>query len=339
MKSIYLLLSSTVLLTACQSTNEANQVPNSTNMIDHVYYIEQQSAQRLAQSSQRLAESFEGYCSNQTAKETVVMQWQQTMQSWMALQGQERGPEAALSLNWNIQFWPDKKNTTGRKMSQLLKKDQTWNSELIQQQSVTTQGLGAVEWLLFDPASTLPAVESCQLGQAITANLALNTKKMAQAWQVNPWTQLDEIMWLNEYIALLANQLDYSMKKLSRPLAKIGQPRPYFSESWRSETSLIWLKYNVMAMRDLYLANGVGLNRYLQEQGHSDLAERIEDHFNSTLETWPESSSLFAELQTKSGYQNTLALYNKLEYLKYLIHEEVAIELDIAIGFNATDGD
>ncbi len=339
MKTIYLLLSSTVLLTACQSTNEANQVPNSTNMIDHVYYIEQQSAQRLASSSQLLAESFEVYCMNQTTKETVVMQWQQTMQAWMALQGQQRGPEVALSANWNIQFWPDKKNTTGRKMSQLLKKDQIWNTELIQQQSVTTQGLGAIEWLLFDKASTLPASESCHLGQAITANLALNTQKVAKAWQVNPWSQFDETMWLNEYIALLANQLDYSMKKLSRPLAKIGQPRPYFSESWRSETSLTWLKYNVEAMKNLYLANGVGLDDYLRKQGYADLADRIEDHFNSTLETWPESSSLFAELQTKSGYQNTLALYNKLEYLKYLIHEEVAIELNIAIGFNATDGD
>ncbi|MGR6861670.1 imelysin family protein [Aliivibrio salmonicida] len=339
MKTKYLLLSSTVLLAACQSTNNTEQVPNSAKMVDHAYYIEQQSAQRLAQSSQLLAEQFSAYCSLSVNKEVVTEQWQQTMQAWMALQGQERGPEVALSLNWNVQFWPDKKNTTGRKMSQLLKKDQEWSNELIQQQSVTIQGLGAVEWLLFDKASTLPKSESCQLGQAITANLALNTQQIAQAWQVNPWSQLDEAMWLNEYIALLANQLDYSMKKLSRPLAKIGQPRPYFSESWRSETSLIWLKYNVMAMRDLYLANGVGLNRYLQEQGHSDLAERIEDHFHSTLDTWPESPSLFAELQTKSGYQNTLALYNKLEYLKYLIHEEVAIELNIAIGFNATDGD
>ncbi len=339
MKTIYLLLSSTVLLTACQSTNEANQVPNSTNMIDHVYYIEQQSAQRLASSSQLLAESFEVYCMNQTTKETVVMQWQQTMQAWMALQGQQRGPEVALSVNWNIQFWPDKKNTTGRKMSQLLKKDQIWNTELIQQQSVTTQGLGAIEWLLFDKASTLPASESCHLGQAITANLALNTQKVAKAWRVNPWSQFDVTLGVNGYIALLANQLDYSMKKLSRPLAKIGQPRPYFSESWRSETSLTWLKYNVEAMKNLYLANGVGLDDYLRKQGYADLADRIEDHFNSTLETWPESSSLFVELQTKSGYQNTLALYNKLEYLKYLIHEEVAIELNIAIGFNATDGD
>lgn len=37
-------------------------------------------------------------------------------------------------------------------------------------------------------------------------------KKIEQAWQVNPWSEFDQTMWLNEYIALLANQLDYSMK-------------------------------------------------------------------------------------------------------------------------------
>ncbi|XDF78736.1 imelysin family protein [Aliivibrio fischeri] len=336
MKPKYLLLSSTVLLTACQSTS---QTSISNEMIEQVYVIEQQSAQRLAESSLQLAQKFESYCVKQADKQEVEEQWQQTMHSWMALQGQERGPEAALALNWNIQFWPDKKNTTGRKMSQLLQQDLSWNSKLIQQQSVTAQGLGAVEWLLFDQSSTLPQPEACQLGNAITRNLALNTQKIEQAWQVNPWSEFDQTMWLNEYIALLANQLDYSMKKLSRPLAKIGQPRPYFAESWRSEKSLTWLKYNVEAMRTLYIANGVGLDNYLRKQGHAELADRINDHFDSTLASWPASSSLFAALQTKSGYQDTLSLYNKLEYLKYLIHEEVAIELNIVIGFNATDGD
>ncbi|MGN2610417.1 imelysin family protein [Aliivibrio fischeri] len=336
MKPKYLLLSSTVLFTACQSTS---QTSTSNEMIEQVYVIEQQLAQRLAESSLQLAQKFESYCVKQVDKREVEEQWQQTMHSWMALQGQERGPEAALALNWNIQFWPDKKNTTGRKMSQLLQQDLSWNSQLIQQQSVTTQGLGAVEWLLFDQSSTLPKSEACQLGNAITRNLALNTQKIEQAWQVNPWSEFDQTMWLNEYIALLANQLDYSMKKLSRPLAKIGQPRPYFAESWRSEKSLMWLKYNVEAMRTLYIANGVGLDNYLRKQGHAELADRINDHFDSTLASWPASSSLFAALQTKSGYQDTLSLYNKLEYLKYLIHEEVAIELNIVIGFNATDGD
>lgn len=48
---------------------------------------------------------------------------------------------------------------------------------------------------------------------------------------------------------------------------------------------------------------------------------------------------MFAMLKSKEGYRNVLAQFNKLEHLKYLIHEEVAIELGVVVGFNATDGD
>ncbi|MCW0469082.1 hypothetical protein OH492_08625 [Vibrio chagasii] len=43
-----------------------------------------------------------------------------------------------------------------------------------------------------------------------------------------------------------------------------------------------------------------------------------------TLDTWPTDSSLFELLQSKEGYREVLTQYNKLERLKYLIHEEVA---------------
>ena len=73
--------------------------------------------------------------------------------------------------------------------------------------------------------------------------------------------------------------------------------------------------------------------RYLEDNGPGI------EHSQIALETWPEDKSLFAALQTKEGYRMVLAQYNKLEQLKYLIHEEVAIELGVVIGFNATDGD
>ena len=92
-------------------------------------------------------------------------------------------------------------------------------------------------------------------------------------------------------------------------------------------------------MEALYLADGNGLDALLREQGHADLADRVVHQFEMALDTWPEDKSLFAALQTKEGYRMVLAQYNKLEQLKYLIHEEVAIELGVVIGFNATDGD
>ncbi|WP_045489404.1 imelysin family protein [Vibrio harveyi] len=336
-------IAATLSLAGCQSTNGSSSVePESTNHISqNVYEVEFNAVQAFVTQTTKLELSLTEYCASQMKGDAQIkQQWHQTMLVWMALQGQERGPATALEQSWNVQFWPDKKNTTGRKMSVLTKSDQVWSAEDISTQSVTVQGLGALEWLLYDKASSLSTnSNTCATSVAIAENLNNKANIIAGSWAQNPWKSLDMTEWESEYISLLSNQLEYSMKKLSRPLAKIGKPRPYFSESWRSQTSLSNLKANLEALQALYLANGSGLDALLREQGHSELADRVVHQFDMALDTWPEDKSLFAALQTKDGYRMVLAQYNKLEQLKYLIHEEVAIELGVVIGFNATDGD
>ncbi|MYM58347.1 iron-regulated protein A [Vibrio sp. OCN044] len=304
-----------------------------------VYQVELASAKHFMQQANKLESEMLTFCEEGDLQQ-VQQQWQQTMLSWMALQGQERGPESALEKSWNIQFWPDKKNTTGRKMAALVNSDKHWNQDDIAQQSVTVQGLGSIEWLLYDQDSPLKSsTKHCHVATAIASNLASNAALIASAWEENPWSGLDEKAWTSEYISLLSNQLEYSMKKMTRPLAKFGKPRPYFAESWRSGTSMKNLKANITAMQTLYLSDGNGLDHTLRQNGHIQLADSITRQFSSTLETWPVDESLFELLQTKEGYRVAYAQYNKLEQLKYLIHEEVAIKLGVVIGFNATDGD
>ncbi len=330
-------------LTGCQSTlsSETRQVENTNHISQSLYEVEHHSAHTFLNQSQKLSQDFSAYCLAEHRDQTAVkQQWHQTMLAWMALQGQERGPASALEQSWNVQFWPDKKNTTGRKMSELTTADHAWSAAQISTQSVTVQGLGALEWLLYDETSTLASnPNTCSTGVAIAHNLQDKARIIADSWAQNPWKSLQKLEWESEYISLLSNQLDYSMKKLSRPMAKIGQPRPYFSESWRSGTSLANLKANLQSMQTLYFAKGSGLDSLLREQGKASLADRVASQFEMTLDTWPQERSLYTALQSIDGYRTALALYNKLEQLKYLIDEEVAVELGVVIGFNATDGD
>ena len=323
-----------------QTTSQTVVADDTSHVSRSVYLVEFNTAQKFDVQASQLEQSMTAFCEGNSDVQTVQRQWHSTMESWMALQGQERGPQAALAQSWNVQFWPDKKNTTGRKMSALIKQDKQWQAQEIAKQSVTVQGLGSIEWLLYDKQSDIASnLSTCHTAVAISENLANNAHAIASSWQVNPWLELDQKGWDSEYIALLSNQLDYSMKKLSRPLAKVGKPRPYFAESWRSKTSMSNLKANIAAMQALYLANGEGLDNLLRTRGKQQLADSIVHQFEYTLETWPTEASLFDLLQTKQGYQTVLAQYNKLEQLNYLIHEEVAIELGVVIGFNATDGD
>ncbi|CAH0525600.1 imelysin family protein [Vibrio hippocampi] len=307
---------------------------------DAVYQLQYQSAQSLNERFVDLSQSVWQFCQHDTEISEVKLAWQQGTNAWMRLQGQERGPEVALEQSWNIQFWPDKKNTTGRKMLLAVKTDE-WQVDQLQQQSVTVQGLGAMEWLLFDSQASMSqgSRATCSLAVAISEALVNRSQLIASAWSSNPWLPLNQQAWHGEYLALLSNQLDYSMKKLSRPLAKMGHPKPYFSESWRAKTSMAQLKVNVEALKALYFAKGHGLDNVLREYGNVELADSISKQFDLLLSTWSSQASLFDLLQTKSGYTEVLSQYNKLEYLRYLLSEQAAIQLGVVVGFNATDGD
>ncbi|WP_165311549.1 imelysin family protein [Vibrio ziniensis] len=329
-------------LTACQSNQTASYADQTRHVSQSTYLVEYQAANHFSVQAHSLAQAFANYCETDVADNSELkQQWHTTMLAWMALQGQERGPADALAQSWNVQFWPDKKNTTGLKMTALTKQDKFWTAAEISENSVTVQGLGALEWLIYDSKSPLTSskAQACMSATAISKNLANRADTIEKAWRTNPWTKLDEQSWKSEYIALLSNQLEFSMSKLSRPLANIGKPRPYFSESWRSKTSMFNLKANVEAMQALYLSNGSGLDQMLRDRGLVDLADRVKTQYANLVEAWPEEGSLFDLLQTKDGYRMVLSQYNKMDQLKYLLHDEVSVALDVVIGFNATDGD
>lgn len=330
-----------LVLVACQSTNENSNKLYSGPMTvqEQLHQLQFDRANDLVEHTAVLHDAMSAYCAKNGSLDTVKSAWNEGMVSWMALQGQEKGPEQALSLSWSMQFWPDKKNTTGRKMKELLKQDKAWSSAEIDTQSVAVRGFGAMEWLLFEQTYQLNSANGCSVGNAISQNLMNNSRTIAAAWRNNPWEDLSDSMWLSEYVGLLANQLDYSMKKLSRPLGEIGKPRPYHSEAWRSKSSIVLLKANLEALQQTYLANGNGLDHILREKGLVELADRITNHFEVSISTWPKEESLFTLVNTREGYQKALGLYNDFEYLKYLINEEVAVNLNIVVGFNATDGD
>lgn len=168
------------LLAACQSA------PDMEHPSQAVFELERESAHLLAEQTKQLQQRMAHYCQAPTTDISALKQeWQASMQGWMALQGQQRGPSAALDLSWNMQFWPDKKDTTGHKMKQLLAKPPVWEVDDIAKQSVAVQGLGALEWLIFDSASPLLTApqQACPAAMAISATVQRNATHIAKAWQ------------------------------------------------------------------------------------------------------------------------------------------------------------
>lgn len=346
-KTITAVISAGALISAVYYTSSTDSIAKSIaatpNGQQQVHQLEKQFSFQFLSSAKNLKTTISQYCrvDSTVSLDQVQSAWLDSIKAWMPLQGQAKGPKEAVALGWNVQFWPDKKNITGRKMEQILQDKALWNSDAIAEQSVTVQGLGGLEWLLFDTQSEFSKGDksSCSLVSAVSENLERNATIIEQQWQVNPWASYDGKQWQAEYVGLLMNQLDFLLQKMSRPLAKIGHPRPYFAEAWRAKQSLSLMKVNVEALRQLYLAKGNGLDAQLRQHDKTDLANRLLAQFDLTINTWPKETSLFDMLQTKDGYRQALVQYNKLERLKYLMHDEVAVELGIVVGFNSTDGD
>ncbi|MCG2838502.1 imelysin family protein [Photobacterium sp. WH77] len=327
------LISTLAGLTACNENQEISSA------VIHQQHIK--AADAFSDAARVLGSAVGEVCQAQTEKTLAASRsaWQVLMQDWMVFQGREKGSEQALALAWQIQFWPDKKDITGRKMEQLLAQDTKWTAELLAEQSVAVQGLGAMEWLLYANPDKLSQPDACALATAVSQRLIDSGEALAEAWKANPWQAMTPQLALGEYVGALTNQLDFALKKLTLPMGKPGHPRPYQAESWRSQTSMNNLKANVQAMQSLYLADGKGLDALLRAQGEAALADRIAGQFNSLIAGWPQSASMGELLKTRDGYRELISIFNGMEYLHFALHDEVSPALGIVVGFNATDGD
>lgn len=312
---------------------------NKTSQTIHQQHLA--AANQFSSAAAELNTSMAAQCQkgNTASLETVQQAWAYTMQSWMPFQGRDKGSEAALALSWQIHFWPDKKDITGRKLGQLLEQDSTWTADDLTNQSVAVQGLGAAEWFLYGNPQALLSTQGCQLAEAVTAHIKQSGDALVEAWQENPWQTMTPELALGEYLGALNNQLDYSIKKLQRPMGKPGNPKPYQAESWRSGTSMLNLKASIAAMQRLYLADGHGLDQILRAKGYSETADRLVDQFTHLLTAWPSEPSMTSMLKNREGYRQLISISNGLEYIQLTLQDEVAPELGIVVGFNATDGD
>lgn len=329
---VVLTLSATVLLGGCLSQAETG--PN-----HGLWQLQKQRSEQFLSATKALAQTTQSVCSQGTDVDKARQAWKKVMTAWMPLQGVEKGSEQALAQSWRIQFYPDKKNTTGRKMNALLASDTSWTADALADQSVAVQGVGAMEWLLYDHQANLTQPKHCEVAMAVSGRLQQSATALTLAWQKNPWLGMPSSMATAEKLGALTHQLDYVLKKLAGPLGKPGFPNPYQGEAWRSRHSLTLLSESIKAMHVQYHAEG-GIEQALRERGNHQVADRVSEHWQLAYDSVPKDGEpLFDRLNSVPGYRDMLTVYNNLEYLKLVLGGQVAQDLGIVVGFNATDGD
>ncbi|WP_087018785.1 imelysin family protein [Thaumasiovibrio subtropicus] len=295
-----------------------------------------QASIQLKEAAQALKSSVDAICKNDASIEHAQQHWRNVARSWMVFQGREDMPLSVQPLVWQIQFWPDKKNTTGRKVQQLLSDDEALTPDVMAAFSVAGRGIGGLEWSLFDQDADWSSERHCVVAQAQAADLLSTVEVFQQGWLSPDWLTLSSEGRLAARFGALNDQLARVIKKLTLPLGKKGRANPYMAESWRAEYSLATLKASIEAMHQYWR---VALESPVLAAGEGQTAESIDIVFRRLLDNWPEEESLKSLLAEPEGYRKVVGMKAQLAGIAEQLEVNVAPALGVTVGFNATDGD
>lgn len=288
-----------------------------------------------------------------------------TAQQWARLQFLTLGPISVHQRASRIQYWPDKRNVVGRQLSDVLDKQdpEALDPERFATTSVGVQGLPAMERLLFDDealqavAKDAPgAMFRCDVMRAIGDNLHAIAGDVIYGWADGDQSYLARIEHPNADDEELPSARDAAGRLLNdmltttiavrdmKLLATLGtsleKAKPQAAEFWRSGQSLAMVTANIEGLRDLF-GGDFGLAALLRTtQGGDKIATDFSAAIDEALAAKDKITLPLGEAAADPGQRPHVAeLAAALVKLRDLLAGPVAANLNLAIGFNALDGD
>jgi len=304
--------------------------------------------QQWFESNRRLNDSLQAFCQGKQDLAAARNHWREAMLSWSHLQPMLL--DSANSIGIRVNYWPDKKNLVAHQVESLLSQSSPLpTAEELEQRSVATQGLSAIEYLLFDPKKDLAdqqrkskacpllqAIGGRQLSLAQTIQLGFEADGgLAKQLTATPNARFaDNQEATAEVVKSLVSSLELSKKKLAAALGS-STPQPYQAEYWRSGTGLQALQATLDGVSQVWQS---GVRARVQEK-NPELAESV-DILHRTLTSQLQSAGALAELLgTPAGVRKVKAIAGQLRLLHQVYANDVSQALGIQLGFNAHDGD
>jgi len=354
-------------LIACgKEPSEPKLLAHTANEVIVPLYAEL-DAEALKQIEQSQAFCQAEASAQQGLQKSLQNQWRATMTAWARAQPIGFGHIEDGNLRWKLQFWPDRKDITRKKVEALIASDDDLNAERVASASVSVQGLVALEYLLFDErASDLVLYQQnarrCQLLMAITERVQLVTFQLLNDWYGDTATPgyADKFSspgkgnkLYPDNNAALADLLDtlvvgaevVKRNKLGLPIANgkgASHAKPYRLEAWRSQYSLELMRASTVTLEQLYRGNGgFGLVSYLAEHKEVDssLLLAIDDAFKAVNDQFLLlEGPLFTQIKQPEYYAQLIELHKRLSVLQGNL-SKLPRSLGISLGFNSNDGD
>jgi predicted lipoprotein len=322
------------------------------------------SYQNLQESALVLSSKSTDFCAKQTNNnnELVVLQqsWREVMSSWQTIQWLKVGPIVENNRIFRLHYWPDSKDSVGRGVTNLLATSEVVNEEFIAKQSVGSQGLPALEQLLFTEASQNSLLNAsdkdkrCEVLIAISANVATVTAEVNNEWQIaggNYHLQLtqgtgDFSSKKDAVEELVTNWLEQIERvkdeKMLVPLSVSSPGIPSIAEHVLSDATVVSIQKNINTFSVIYSAGGGhGFDNILIDHlGQQNIATEMLSSIDGVITSADALSGSYETLlKTDEGRAQITATIDSLRGIRDVLTVDFVQATDINIGFNSNDGD
>ncbi|KGJ94953.1 imelysin family protein [Colwellia psychrerythraea] len=321
------------------------------------------SYQNLQDTSALLSSQAVDFCDqqNQSSDELTALQqsWRKVMSSWQTIQWLKVGPIVNDNRIFRMHYWPDSKDSVGRGVTNLLTTSELVTEAFIATQSVGSQGLPALEQLIFadNQHSLLTASDQakrCEVLTAISANVATISQDVNSEWQIiggNYHAQLtqgtgDFSSKKDAVEELVTNWLEQIERvkdeKMLVPLSVASPGIPSIAEHVLSDESVISIQKNIATFKVIYSAGGghgfddILIDHLSQQNIATEMLTAIDNAIVSANELTGSYETL---LKTPEGRVQISATIDVLRAVRDVLTVDFVQATDINIGFNSNDGD
>ena len=326
----------------------------------------------FAGATTRLRETVGALCEApaEDALEGARQAFHEAMDAWMAMQHLHFGPLEQQLRAHRVYFWPQARGKVGEAIAQLLGagNEDILSTERFSGTSVAVQGLPAAEHLLFLRGDALfgdreAGSGECRLLDAVSRSLEEIAREAHEEWtlavvaggtssyadiMLRPGPENADFPAAKDVTLLFFAALHTGLSLVAevKVTPVIGDStatvRPALAESRASGRSMRNIAINLEALQALYVGEaGAGIAELVAaSKEDAGLDPLMRKAFRLTLESARSFDAALEEAAVDSAQRSRVEkLSLQTRALRQLVRTRVAEALDLAVGFNALDGD
>ena len=282
-------------------------------------------------SAQQLQQQLQQYCAGSSSLEDVRKQFTQASQDWASLSALAIGPHIERRTARMVDFQPMRPALLKSAMRKAPK-----DLAAMETVGAPAKGFPVAEYLLWTEVAQ-PRTPACQYASLVAADTAQELQALHRANQAAATqTQLDfdsNAEFLNQWIGGVERLRWASMEKplRSATASKPAQVTRAASQGTIANWQAQWNALRQLAVGDAQHPDQVSIARLVGVQGW----ERLANEVRAAAQTTDAAMQTLNTVDLDSITPATKAL----SQLKHLVENDVALALDISIGFSDADGD